>query len=271
MLYVNVRGDRVPALGLGTGQLRGRTCYRAVRQALELGYRHLDTAQFYDNEQTVGRAVRDSGLERAELFVTTKVWRTNVAGDRAAASAEESLRRLGTGYVDLLLVHWPVEQVPLAETMAALRRVQEAGLVRHLGVSNFRPDQVREARRYAPVACAQVEYHPLLSQEALLRQAAELDFMVTAYSPTAQGAVGDEPVLRRLARERGRTPVQIALRWLVQQPRVAAIPRSHNPGHLATNLTIFDFTLSPEEMREIGRVARRRGLRLQPLQERRPL
>jgi diketogulonate reductase-like aldo/keto reductase len=252
----------VPALGLGTGQLTGEVCYAAVRCALDLGYRHVDTARAYHNEDSVGRAIRDSRLARADIFVTSKVWRSDIAADRVATSVEESLRQLDTDYVDLLLAHWPVEDVPLGETMTALRRVQESGRARHVGTSNFTPRQVREAAEHAPVFCNQVEYHPLLAQDEVLAVAGELDHLVTAYSPIAQGAVAADAVIGRIAAAHARTPAQVALRWLVQQPRVAAIPRSSRPERLAANLSVFDFTLSDSEMKEISERARRRRERL---------
>jgi len=262
MEYVTVRGERVPRLGLGTGELRGDACFAAVSAALALGYRHLDTAAFYRNEDELGRALRVSAVAREEVFLTTKVWWSDAAGHRVRASAEASLRRLGTEYVDLLLLHWPAPHVPVAETMAALCAVQQAGGARHVGVSNFPPSLVREAARHAPVFCNQVEYHPLLAQEELLDRADEFDHLLTAYSPLAQGAVAREPLVRRLAEHYGRSPAQIALRWLVQQPRVAAIPRSASSSHLAGNLAIFDFELSHDDMKALGELARRRALRL---------
>ncbi|MBQ1010605.1 aldo/keto reductase [Micromonospora sp. M51] len=260
---VTVRGDeRIPRLGLGTGELRGDACFATVSAALSLGYRHLDTAAFYGNEGEVGRAVRASGVPRDELFITTKVWWTDAAADRVYASADASLRRLDTEYVDLLLLHWPAPHVPLAETMTALRRVREAGKARQVGVSNFPSGLLLEAARHAPVFCDQVEYHPLLAQEELLDRANELDLCLTAYSPLAQGAVARAPLMRSLADRYGRSPAQIALRWLVQQPRVAAIPRSTAVPHLVANLKVFDFVLADDDMKAIGELAQRRSVRL---------
>ena len=257
-----VRGEPVPSIGLGTGQLTGGTCYRAVRCALDLGYRHLDTARLYGNEAEIGRALRDSRVNRDEVFLTTKVWRTDVEPGRVAASVEASLRDLGVDRVDLVLVHWPVPEVPIAVTMAALARARAAGRTRYVGTSNFPPALVREATRYAPVFCNQVEYHPLLAQDAVLAAADELDHLVTAYSPIAQGAVATDPVIARVAEAHGRSATQVALRWLVQQPRVAAVPRTGRPDRLAANLAVFDFALSDDEMKEIDERARSRRLRL---------
>jgi 2,5-diketo-D-gluconate reductase B len=260
--HVTVRGERVPALGLGTGQLADDVCYRAVRHALDLGYRHIDTARAYGNEHAVGKALRDSGIDRDEVFLTTKVWRDDLARERVRASVGASLGDLGVDRVDLVLVHWPVDEVALAETMTVLRELCDEGRTRYVGLSNFTPPQVREAARYAEVFCNQVEYHPLLAQDELLGLARSLGHLLTAYSPIAQGEVAREPVVRRIAERHGRTPAQIALRWLIEQPGVAAIPRSRRPEHIEANLRIFDFSLSERERREMHEVARERSLRL---------
>jgi 2,5-diketo-D-gluconate reductase B len=260
MHTVEIQGARVPALGLGTWLVEGRACEGAVRHALELGYRHIDTARAYGNEAEVGRALAGSPVDRDEVFLTTKLWRSELTRDRVGPAVEDSLRALQTDVVDLLLIHWPVDDVPVAETLEAMLAEREAGRVRHLGVSNFTSAQVRSAARHAPLLCNQVEYHPLLAQDTLLAVADELDLLITAYSPLAQGAVADEPVLQRIGARHGRTAGQVALRWLVQQPRVAAIPKASSPEHRAANLAVFDFELSDEEMKEIAGLAR--GLRL---------
>ena len=262
MDYVQVRGVAVPALGFGTWQLEGRACYDAVRHALELGYRHLDTAQAYGNEEQVGRALADSGVARDEVFLTTKLWRSDLGADRVEPATEGSLRRLGSDYVDLLLVHWPVYDVPVAETLGAMTELAEAGKVRCIGVSNHPPSLLRDAARHAPVFCHQVEYHPLLSQDRLLALADELDHLLTAYSPIAQGRVNDEPLVQEIAAAHGKTPAQVALRWLLQHPRVAAIPRSASAQRRAANLDVFDFTLTEEEVTALHDLAHQRDLRL---------
>jgi 2,5-diketo-D-gluconate reductase B len=260
MHTVAIQGTAVPALGLGTWQVEGRACEQAVEHALELGYRHIDTARAYGNEAEVGRALARSPLARDEVFLTTKLWRSELAGDRVARAVDGSLRALGTDVVDLLLIHWPVEDVPLGETLEAMLAVRDAGKVRHLGVSNFTTALVREAARHAPLLCNQVEYHPLLGQDALLALADELDLMVTAYSPMAQGEVTREPVLQRIGERHGKSAAQVALRWLVQQPRVAAIPKAASPEHREANLAVFDFALTDEEMKDIAGLARGRRL-----------
>lgn len=257
---VEIQGARVPVLGLGTWQLEGRSCLRAVEEALGLGYRHVDTAQMYGNEAEVGRALRASGVPREEVFLTTKVWRDNLDRGSVLRTTRESLQRLATDYVDLLLIHWPNPAVPLEETLGAFRELQEEGRTRHVGVSNFPPSLLRRALELAPVLCNQVEYHPFLGQRPLLDLARRHGILITAYSPLARGEVSRDPVLQEIGRQHGKTPSQVALRWLVQQERVAAIPKASSPEHLRANLEVFDFVLSDEEMRRIHALDRGRRL-----------
>jgi diketogulonate reductase-like aldo/keto reductase len=254
--YQTVKGEEVPSLGLGTWRLSGRECRRSVRRALELGYRHVDTARMYRNEREVGEGMRDSGVPRGEVFLVTKVWPSDFRHDAVLRAARDSLGQLGTEYVDLLLMHWPNPDVPLGETLGAMRELQEAGGVRHIGVSNFSPALVEEARGYAEIFCNQVEYNPFNGQKALVRQARELDYLLTAYSPVARGAVNKDATLREIGERHGKTPGQVALRWLVQQEKVAAIPKAASEENLKGNLDIFDFQLSDEEMDHIFALSR---------------
>lgn len=256
MKHQTIRGVQVPALGLGTWELSGETCTKAVEHALALGYRHIDTAQGYDNEAQVGLGLERSGVPRDAVFLVTKVKPDNFSRDKAAPSVHESLRKLRTDYVDLLLLHWPNPEVPVEETLGALRELQDAGAVRHLGVSNFTPSQVLEAREHADVFTDQVEYHPYLSQDRLLAQARELDYLLTAYSPVARGKVLDDPTLQEIGEAHGKTPGQVALRWLVQQDHVAAIPKAASAKNRERNLDIFDFELSDEEMARVAALDR---------------
>lgn len=260
VLTKTIQGTPVPSLGYGTWQVTGEACIEGVRHALELGYRHVDTAAIYGNEAEVGEGLRASGVDRDEIFLTTKVWHDDLAPDAVRRSMDASLQRLGTDYVNLVLVHWPNEDVPLGRTLRAFRDVQEAGQARHIGVSNFTPSLLREALEHAPLFCIQVEYHPFLGQQALLELAREHDLLFTAYSPIAKGKVLDEPVLQEIAEAHGRTPVQVTLRWLVQQAQVTAIPRSADADHRAANLDVFDFSLSDEEMQRIFDLDRGRRL-----------
>lgn len=246
----------IPALGFGTWQLTGRVCGDRVRDALAAGYRHIDTARMYENEHEVGRGLRESGVDRGEVFLTTKLWIDDLARDRVLSSTEESLARLGTDFLDLLLIHWPSEAVPLAETLGAMRGLQEDGRVRHLGVSNFPPSWLERALGEAPLVCDQVEYHPLLGQERLLGAVRRHGLALVAYSPLAHGAAVREKALAHIGERHGKSPAQVALRWLVQQEGVAAIPKAASPRHLRENLEIFDFALEPAEMERIGGLAR---------------
>lgn len=251
-----IQGAEVPALGLGTWQLEGDDCVEAVADALELGYRHLDTAQIYGNETDVGRGIARSGLPRDEIWLTTKVWMENAAFDDVLRSTEASLRRLDVDFVDLLLLHWPNEEVPLSETLSAMRRLQEDGVARHLGVSNFPPDLLDEALDEAEIFCNQVEYHPFLGQDEILEICHEWDLLLTAYSPLARGRVTDDATLRSIAEAHGKTPAQVAVRWLLQQEQVAAIPKASSAEHRRSNLDVFDFELSDGEVERIHGLAR---------------
>ncbi|HSF19971.1 MAG TPA: aldo/keto reductase [Vicinamibacteria bacterium] len=240
----------MPLLGLGTWDLRGAECVRAVAEALELGYRHIDTARMYENEREVGRGIRDSPVERDAIFVTTKLWRDSLTRAAVPRSVEESLRRLATDYVDLLLIHWPNDDVPLAETIEAMDALREEGKTRAIGVSNFPEALWKQALELAPVRVNQIEYHPFLDQTALLSFARERSLRLTAYRPIAKGQVARNPTILETARTYERTPVQVTLRWLVQQG-VAVIPKAARRTHLAENLGIFDFELSGEAMAAI--------------------
>jgi diketogulonate reductase-like aldo/keto reductase len=195
--------------------------------------------------------MRDSGVPREEVFLVTKVWTSDFRHDAVLRAAGESLEQLGTDYVDLLLMHWPNPSVPLGETLGAMRELQEAGSVRHVGVSNFSPGLVEEAMEHAEIFCNQVEYNPYRPQTALVERARKLDYLLTAYSPVARGAVNDDPTLREIGRSHGKTPGQVTLRWLVQQEKVCAIPKAASEANLKGNLDIFDFELTPEEMDRI--------------------
>jgi 2,5-diketo-D-gluconate reductase B len=254
--YQTIKGEKVPSLGLGTYRLTGETCVLAVERALSMGYRHLDTAQMYGNEAEVGRGIEASGVDSGEVFLTTKVWPDDFAHERVIQKTRESLRKLGTDYVDLLLMHWPSEGVPLEETLGAMRELQEGGSVLHVGASNFSPALVEDASRYVEVFCNQVEYHPYRDQDELLAQAREMDYLLTAYRPLSRGGVEGDATLREIGDAHGKTAAQVALRWLVQQEKVSAIPKATGEEHLETNLDLFDFELSAEEMDRVSSLHR---------------
>lgn len=257
MKTIDLHGAKVPALGFGTWRLSGEACRRAVGEALAAGYRHIDTAAMYGNEDAVGAAIADSGLARGALFVTTKLWMDDLAADRVADAAARSRDRLGLGHVDLLLIHWPSAEVPLSGTLAAMAAVQRAGGARLIGVSNFPAGLLRRAAAESPVpiACDQVEYHPFLGQHAVLAAARRIGAMVTAYCPLARGRVLDHPVLAEIARRHGKSPTQVALRWLIQQDRVAAVPKATAPERIRANFAIWDFELDATETARIDALA----------------
>lgn len=254
MLYIDIMNRKIPALGYGTWQLKGAACEEGVTKALDIGYRHIDTAQIYENEAEVGSALSQSGVKRHDIFLTTKVWMTNLEEKLFMPSVEESLKKLKTDYVDLLLIHWPMTQVPLAEQMKSLRAVHEAGLARMIGVSNFTVAQMREVREElgAPVVNNQVEYHPFLSQQPVLDYVRAHEMFLTAYSPLARGKVRDDATLRAMATKHSKNPGQIALRWLIQQERVAAIPKAASEENLRANFDIFDFVLDTDDMQRVN-------------------
>jgi diketogulonate reductase-like aldo/keto reductase len=253
METVTVQGVDVPALGLGTYRLRNQACVNTVRDALELGYRHVDTAEFYDNQREVGEGIATANVDREDVFLTTKIWRSNLRREDALRSARESIDRLDVEYVDLLLIHWPDQSVPVAETLDAMTQLREEGQVRHVGVSNFSVPQLREAIEAtdAPILTDQVEYHPFTDQSNLLEFCIEQDVLLTAYSPLAKGKVARDDTLAEIGERYDRTASQVALRWLVQQEGVAAIPKASSREHLQENLVVFDFELTDAEMSRV--------------------
>jgi 2,5-diketo-D-gluconate reductase B len=255
--YIDVKGVKVAALGFGTWAVSGSGAYGTTRQALELGYRHIDTAQIYGNETEIGRAIRDSGIARGEIFLTTKVAPNNLRAAAAKRSHEESLKRLGLDHVDLLLVHWPNPEAPLGETLEALAALRAAGKTRYIGVSNFSVKLLREAveRHGADLLCNQVEYHPFLAQGPVLAAVRRYGMMLTAYAPVARGRVFKDKTLTAIGRKHGKSPAQIALRWLIEQDGVAAVPKAAQRAHAAANLDIFDFALTAEERAAIDALA----------------
>ena len=260
MKHIDINHEQVPALGLGTFSLKGQVCREAIADAIDIGYRHIDTAKMYENEEDVGEGIRASGIDREELFVTTKIWYTDLVRTNVLNATDDSLRKLKTEYVNLLLIHWPSDEVPLRETLDAMMEIQQKGKARLIGVSNFPPAMMRKAVELAPIACNQVEYHPYLGQSALINIAREHGIMLTAYSPLAQGGVNEDKTLRTIGERYGKLPSQVALRWLIQQDSVAAVPRSKSHEHRASNFDIFDFSLTDDEMEQIYGLSRRERL-----------
>lgn len=256
MDHVAIHGAKVPLIGLGTYRLVGAACRHAVRLALDLGYRHIDTGAFYGNEAEVGAALAESGVDRAAVFLSTKIWMDALDRRGIERTTDASLRQLRTDYVDLLLLHWPSPDVPMAESLDALAAMRAAGKARHIGVSNYPVALLREALEThgAHLFCDQVEYHPLLSQRRLLDYARPRGLLLIAYCPLARGAVQSDPVLRRIAEAHNRSPAQIALRWLIEQDNVAAIPKASGETRLRANLAVFDFALSDADRAAIAAI-----------------
>ena len=251
MHHVNANGANIPAIGLGTWTLTGEAATRLVADAIRSGYRHVDTATMYDNEEAVGAGLRASGVPRDEIFLTTKVWPSDIADGDLQRSVEASLKRLQVDRLDLALIHWPSRTIPLDESIRALNEVKDHGLARHIGVSNFTVALLDEAVALSrhPLACNQIEYHPFLNQDRVLAACRGHGMAVVSYCPLARGTeLFPEPAVTAAAERHGRTPAQIVLRWQVQQEGVVAIPRSSNAERIAQNLRVFDFVLEAGEM-----------------------
>jgi 2,5-diketo-D-gluconate reductase B len=257
---VSAHGARIPVLGFGTSQLKD--CGAIVARALQVGYRHIDTAAKYPSEEGVGEGIRSSGVARGEIFVTTKVSHENLRKADFARSVDESLRKLRLDYVDLLLVHWPTtDNIPLDETMQALAHAKREGKARHVGVANFNIKLTQDAMRLCaePLDALQAEYHPYLDQSKLLEFCRKAGLVFIAYCPLARGRVFRDSLLAEMARSRGKTVAQLVLRWLIQQGNISPIPRSANPAHSAESLSVFDFELSGEEAARIAALKRPDG------------
>lgn len=251
-----VSGHEMPMLGLGTWDLRGDACKRAVKEALALGYTHIDTAWMYKNQREIGDALREARADRSRLFITSKVWHTHLHYEGVLEQMGETVRDLQTEYVDLFLIHWPNEATPLGETFRGLQRVLEEGKARSIGVSNFTVKLLDEAERVSgvPICANQVKYHPGAEQGDVLRWCQGRGVVVTAYSPLARGGVLGDSTLTRVAKGQGKTPAQVTLRWLVQKGMVV-IPKASSGAHLQENMDLFGWALSPEEMAQIDAVA----------------
>ena len=269
MNVVEANRARIPAIGLGTMTLKGDICVNAVKAAVQLGYRHIDTAERYGNESEVGEGLaeglRGAGLKRDDVFVTTKVYHDKLAAADFQRSFDESLQKLKLPWVDLLLIHWPNPKVPLAETLEVLCKARRNGRAKHVGVANFTTSLLQQAVKIAsePLVTNQIEVHPFLDQGKVLAACRSRGLSVTAYCPIARGQVPGNEVLERIGKTHGKSSSQVALRYLVQQG-IIPIPRTANPDHLAANLAVFDFKLSDAEMAEIGKLKKPDGRVVNP-------
>ena len=263
---VHAQAAEIPKLGFGTWELEGSEAEEGVRDALEIGYRHIDTARAYGNEREVGTAIGGSGIDRDEIFLTTKLWFEDLAPDDVTAQLHDSLKALGSDYVDLLLVHWPNPEFPVARTLEAMAELREQGKIRHLGVSNFPTAELEEALSLssAPLLANQIEMHPYLDQSELVGFAAERGIAIEAYSPLAHGEVLGDEVLAEIGERHDKSAPQVALRWLVEHPNVVALPRSSSHENRVANLDVFDFELEQGERERIAALARPDGRQIDP-------
>lgn len=255
MQSITIDNTTVPKLGFGTYTLTGNACREAVQDALAIGYRHIDTARMYGNEKEVGDGIKAGAVSREELFLTTKVWYTELQPQQVRRELESALQKLQTGYVDLYLIHWPAPDMDLEATLEAMFRLRDEGKCRQVGVSNFTPSLMDQASKVGKIFCNQVEYHPYLAQSRLQEKAVNENFMLTAYSPVAKGKVFQDKLLKNLAGKHNKSAGQVVLRWLMQQQNVAAIPRASSHKHRLENFNIFDFTLDDGDMEKIAQLA----------------
>ncbi len=257
MKHVELQGEKIPAIGLGTWQLT-ENCAESVENALEIGYTHIDTAQAYGNESEVGQGIQNAEIDRDDIWLTTKVWRDNLNKKDLKQSVEESLEKLKTEYVDLLLIHWPFPEMDLETVLEEMDELVEEGKARNIGISNFTSEQIRKAQKLSDhdLLTDQIEYHPFLNQEEVIEECQNQNMMLTAYSPLARGEVIGNETLQKIGEKHGKSEVQVALRWLIQQKNVCAIPKATSLEHQKANLDIFDFELSREDIEEISSLAR---------------
>jgi diketogulonate reductase-like aldo/keto reductase len=244
-------GVSIPRIGFGTFNVTPDDARVLVRRAVDVGYRHIDTAMRYDNEPGVGQGVRDSSVPRGEVFVTTKFPHTLAGARDVVDAAWASIRALGLDYVDLLLMHWPNGEVPVEETFGALAPLVADGVIRAVGLSNAPAALVRRALTVTPLANVQVEHHPYLPQEALRELVTAEGLTLTAYAPFAEGRVFADPVLTAIGARYGKSAGQVTLRWLLSKPRTVVIPKTARPERLAANLDVLDFDLDPGDVQRI--------------------
>ena len=247
----------IPSIGLGTWDVRGKEGEQIIQLALDVGYRHIDTAQMYENEKEVGNAISDSKIEREEIFITTKIYTLIVKNDGIEDSFENSLINLKTDHVDLLLIHFPAFTTNLNDMLDILFKLKETGKTKNVGISNFNHNLVNECIKlgYKDIFCNQVEYHPYLEQNNLIKVLKEYNILPVAYSPLAKGKLLNDKVVIKIAEKYSKQPAQIILRWLNQQDWIS-IPKSANEDRMKENMNIFDFTISEKDMNLLHGLAR---------------
>ena len=246
-------GWEIPVLGLGTWDLKGEDCKRAIKDALSLGYTHFDTAWMYENQKAIGEALKETSVDRAGLFITSKVWRSHLHYEGVLEQCDGSLRDLQTPYLDLFLVHWPNDAVPMKETFRALKRIVAEGKARSIGVSNFTVAHMKEALRASevPVSLNQIKYHPGAEDRDVLRWCSDNGVVVTAYSPLGRGGLLKKAPLTEIGERHGKTSAQVSLRWLVEKGLVV-IPKASSKDHMRENTDLAGWTLSPDEVERIS-------------------
>ena len=247
----------IPSIGLGTWDLRGSQCENVIQVALDVGYRHIDTAQMYENEKEIGNAINHSKIKREKLFITTKVNTLVVKNETISDSFEISLKNLKTDYVDLLLIHFPVFTTNLRDMLKLLFKFKEVGKTKNIGISNFNHNLVNDCIKlgYKDIFCNQIEYHPYLNQKNIIEAVKENNILPVAYCPLAKGELLDDKIILKIANKYSKTPAQIVLRWLNQQDWIA-IPKSANENRMKENMNIFDFIISAEDMNSLHNLSR---------------
>ncbi|HEY5379104.1 MAG TPA: aldo/keto reductase [Pseudolabrys sp.] len=255
MQFVEAHGCRIPQIGLGTMTLKGDVCVQAVKNALQVGYRHIDTAWFYGNEKEVGEGLRQSGVKREDIFLCTKVRETHLEPEKFRQSLEESLANLQLPQVDLLLIHWNNKDIPFSVSIPSLVKAKKDGKTKHIGVANFTSKMLDDAWAVTtePLVCNQIEMHPFINQDKVLAASKKHGMAVVAYCPIARGKVPGADALERIAKAHSKSAAQVSLRYLVQMD-ACAIPRTATPDHLKANLDVFDFKLSDAEMAELKKL-----------------
>ncbi|MFW5976822.1 MAG: aldo/keto reductase [Bacillota bacterium] len=243
-------GDKIPALGLGTWQNNGKNCINSVKKAIELGYTHIDTADAYNNHKEVGKGIKKSGINRENLFLTTKIWRENLSYSKVISSGKRFLKELDTEYLDLLLIHWPNQSIPISETLKGMEELKNEGIVKNIGVSNFTINHLKEALEVNEdlITVNQVEFHPYLYQKKLLNFCQNNDIVITAYSPLARGEIFNDDTFKELSEKYDKSPAQLSLKWLVDKD-IVVIPKASSESHIKDNMKIFDWKL-PDKAKE---------------------
>lgn len=247
--------NEIPIVGFGTWKLKGKKARKSVEKALDVGYRHIDTADFYRNHKEVGKAVKSSGIPREEIFITTKVWKSDLHKQDVIDAGHRFLDELDTEYIDLLLVHWPNPSIPISETLEGFEALKSEGVIKSIGVSNFYERLLLEVLDTGvQVTNNQIEYHPKKNQQELKDFCDKNSITVTAYSPLNQGRALRLPTVKRLAEKYNKTSAQIILRWLIQK-EIIVIPQSSNPDHIESNFKIFDWDLSSKDMQQMDNIS----------------